>query len=199
MMRRRVSFADDVAPTLDALARATAGGDSLQRAIAALPNDTDRPFAQLLCTSLTTSAMGQALHDTLHDILHGTLHGTLHGRIAERGSHHSVPEVALALTTLEMLARYGGSVPAALDRAAGTVRERRAAANERRAYAAQARLSAMVLSILPIGVVVWGLQGDRRTANFLLHERTGTMCLVGGLLLNAAGWFWMRRITEGVA
>lgn len=190
-MRRRVSFADDVAPTLDALARATAGGDSLQRAIAALPNITTRPFAQLLCTSLTTSAMGQALHDTLHD--------TLHGRIAERGSHHAVPEVALALTTLEMLARYGGSVPAALDRAAGTVRERRAAANERRAYAAQARLSAMVLSILPIGFVVWGLQGDRRTANFLLHERTGTMCLVGGLLLNTAGWFWMRHITEGVA
>ena len=190
MMRRRVSMADDVAPTLDALARSTAGGHSLQRALGELPNDDDRPFAQLLHHSATASTGATPLHDTLRDLQTKQPQG--------RPINNSlVPESALALTTLEMLARYGGAVPAALDRAAATVRERRAAAHERRAYAAQARLSALVLSILPVGFAAWGLQGDRHTANFLLHQRLGTMCLAAGLVLNTAGWFWMRRITEG--
>lgn len=183
MRRRRSSLADDVAPTLDALARATAGGHSLPRAIAALPSSVERPFSQLLCEAVTHSAVGQPLHEAL----------------AHLNSEQPGPEVALALTTLEMLARYGGSVPLALDRAAVTVRERRAAVHERRAHAAQARLSAVVLSILPIGFVFWGLQSDRRTERFLLHQHTGWWCLAVGLVLNCSGWFWMRHLIGGTA
>jgi hypothetical protein len=52
-----------------------------------------------------------------------------------------------------------------------------------------------VLSVLPVGFAVWGLQGDRRAATFLLHRSAGQLCLGIGLALNGAGWLWMHRIT----
>lgn len=175
--RRRT--ADDVAPTLDALARATAGGLSLGRALAELPDDPRKPFATALLQASRRQGPGRSLGDCL----------------AAAHLEPSGTETRLALATLELLARVGGAVPAALDRAASAVRERRAAVAERQTQSAQARISALVLSALPVGFAVWGLQGDRRTATFLLHRPAGQLCLGVGLVLNGAGWLWMHRIT----
>lgn len=176
---RRV--AEDVAPTLDALARATAGGFSLARALTELPESAQRPVAAALRAASRQQGAGHSLGDCLAAC-----------RIEPAGT-----ETELALTTLELLAQVGGAVPAALDRAASAARERRAAIAERRAQAAQARISALVLSALPVGFAVWGIQGDHRAATFLLHRPAGLLCLGIGLALNGAGWLWMQRITGG--
>ena len=171
-------LADDVAPTLDHLARTTAGGQTLRLALDGLPDSPGRPFAALLRNALSAPQQARPLHERLAAFTNDRL-GT---------------EAALALSTLELLARHGGPAPSTLDRAASAVRERRAAVAERRAQSAQARLSALVLSALPIAFCGWSLRADPRTAQFLLHTTTGLFCLAGGLVLNGLGWFWMRRL-----
>jgi tight adherence protein B len=101
---------------------------------------------------------------------------------------------AFALAALQVAAAVGGNVAATLDRAAGTLRERRAIRADRMVHSAQARMSARVLSVLPVAFGAWCLAGDRRVARFVLGSPAGWACLAGGAALNAAGWWWMRRI-----
>jgi Flp pilus assembly protein TadB len=100
----------------------------------------------------------------------------------------------LAIGTLLTVAKVGGGGGAALERAAETIRDRRDTAAERRAQSAQARLSAVVLSVLPGVFTAWSAGSDQRVRTFLLTTRTGIGCLVTGAALNLGGWIWMRHL-----
>jgi Flp pilus assembly protein TadB len=57
-------------------------------------------------------------------------------------------------------------------------------------------MSAHVLTVVPVVMlaVLLAADGDVRVA---VAGRTGGACVVSGLLLNAVGWSWMRRIIGG--
>ena len=59
---------------------------------------------------------------------------------------------------------------------------------------AQARMSARVLSALPVAFGLWCLTTDRRVARFTLGSPAGWACIAAGAASNVAGWWWMRRI-----
>ena len=90
----------------------------------------------------------------------------------------------------------GGPGAAAIDRAAATVRERVARRADRRAHAAQARLSARILSALPVAFTAWTATTDDRVAHFLLRTVPGLACLCVGAVLAGCGWWWMQRLVE---
>ena len=181
--RRKVAAADDVAPTLDEIARAMAGGDSMATAMDALgPAPPQRPFAALLAPAVHQHQLGTGLADAL-------------GAVATRSP--SAPEVELGVTALEVAARHGGNPASALDRVAAAVRERRAVVAERAVHSAQARLSALVLTLLPVGFAMWLVATDERARGFLVSNPVGWACVAAGLGLNVAGWLWMRRVIRG--
>ena len=76
------------------------------------------------------------------------------------------------------------------------LRDRRASAGERAIGAAQSRLSAQVLSVLPVAVTAWSLATDDRLRHVLVGTPVGPVCMVVGGALDLAGWRWMRRIVE---
>jgi tight adherence protein B len=104
----------------------------------------------------------------------------------------------VALVALQVAATVGGSVAASLDRAAATLRAQRSIRADRRVHSAQARMSARVLSALPVGFAAWCVATDDRVAAFLLGSAAGWACLAVGAALNLTGWWWMRRIVGGV-
>jgi tight adherence protein B len=61
------------------------------------------------------------------------------------------------------------------------------------AQAAQARLSAHVLTVVPLAMLLLLLliDADVRAA---LQTSIGALCVVIGFVLNAVGWKWMRHI-----
>ncbi len=197
-LERRACLADDVAPTLDDLARSTAAGSTLTTAIEGLgPARRARPFAALLGTCLVDHRLGASLGDALAIANPGTSLVPPQRRSPRRRPPPPSPEPALGLAVLELAARHGGATAASLDRAASAVRERRAVIAERAVQSAQARLSALVLTLLPIGFAVWTASTDRRVARFLAGSPLGWACLGVGLTLNLAGWAWMRLIIRG--
>ena len=191
---RRSRLADDVAPTLDELARSVAAGSTLAVAIGDLgPPTPSRPFAALIAGALVDHQLGHPLADAVAGIA---------GRIPSQASRRSPPpepepEPALALTVLEVVARHGGSAATTLHRSAAAVRERRAVVAERAAQSAQARMSAQVLTVLPMGFAVWTASTDHRVGRFLFGSLLGAACLGLGLGINLVGWVWMRRIIRG--
>lgn len=99
----------------------------------------------------------------------------------------------LAVAVIVAAAEVGGSAAPAIDRVAATLRQRAADRDERRVQAAQARLSAHVMTAVPVVMLALLVvsDGDVRTT---LATPVGGACVVVGLTLNVVGWLWMRRI-----
>ncbi len=110
----------------------------------------------------------------------------------------SSPDAVMAVASLTLGHEVGGARARAVDAAAATIRERAAISAEIRAQSAQARLSALVISAIPPVFLAWTLTTDRRARAFLFGSVVGWVCLGVGLMLDAVGAWWMRRVTRSV-
>jgi tight adherence protein B len=102
----------------------------------------------------------------------------------------------LALVVLRACAVNGGPPAEPLDRAAATLRGRAADAAERQTQSAQARLSAIVMTVLPVAMLGLLLLTSSATRNAALGS-VGLGAMILGAGLNLGGWRWMRRIIAG--
>lgn len=161
----------DYASMLDAIARQVRSGSSLTAAIV----DEVDGSSPLAAISGPLSA-GGSLVDVLAEVV------------------PSNPDLALAVQALSATAHLGGPIAATLDEAAAVLRERAAARAERRAHASQARLSARVLTIVPLGFAAWSAVASHSTRQIYISTFAGGICASSGLALNVLGWQWMRRI-----
>lgn len=100
---------------------------------------------------------------------------------------------AVVTPVLRACVELGGQAAGPLDRVAANLHARADADAERVAHSAQARLSAQVLTVLPIGVFSLMALGEPsiRAASM---SPIGLACILSGGALNLAGWWWMRRL-----
>jgi tight adherence protein B len=108
-------------------------------------------------------------------------------------------EVRIASSALVLAADAGGQQARAVDGVAATLRERLAASADARSQSAQARLSALVIGVLPIGFALWASATDHRTMGFLFQSRRGGACLALGLCFEGVGAAWMRRVIRSAS
>jgi tight adherence protein B len=173
---RRAPGPDEAAAWCDALARDLRGGSTLRHALATvIPGDGT--------TATRTEPLRLAL-DRGRSIADAT------ATIGDPGTH-----LHLALAVIAAASDVGGSTAPAIDRVATTLRQRAADRAERRAQAAQARLSAHVMTAVPLSMLGLLLATDD-DVRAVTTTQAGATCLVAGLALNAGGWWWMRRIVE---
>jgi tight adherence protein B len=166
---------------LDRLATALRGGSSVPMALAEAGAATPPPLGPELLALGRQANAGQAVADVLDGW----------------SAQHDDAGTRLAATALTLATAVGGAPGHAVDGAAATLRERVDLADERRALASQARLSALVLAAAPVGFAALLGATDGRAASFLLRTPAGWLCLVLGLALDAAGVWWMTRLTRG--
>ena len=104
----------------------------------------------------------------------------------------------IAVTVLAACATSGGPAAEPLDRAAAVLRGRAAASAERRTQSAQARMSAVVMTVLPVAMLALliATSGSVRDA---VRAPIGLVVIAAGLSLNALGWRWMRRLIDGAS
>ena len=163
----------DVAAWCDALAREVRSGTSLANALRSVaPPD------------------GSALVAIPHDLARGR-------PLAEAlAVPASTAHEAAALMVLSQCALHGGPASQPLDQVATTLRRRAADAAERVVHSSQARLSALVMTVLP-GAVLLLLMTTSTSVRSVSSTPTGLLALIAGLGLNGLGWWWMRRVIAG--
>jgi tight adherence protein B len=105
------------------------------------------------------------------------------------------PDESVALQTLSVAMSLGGPTAAVLQSGAALLRERAAVRAEAAVHAAQARLSARVLTAVPLLFAAWGTATSPSFRHSLLGP-FGAVAACVGLTLNAAGWWWMGRIVR---
>src|SRR5690606_37511270 len=97
------------------------------------------------------------------------------------------PHLALACQVLTVATQLGGSPARAVDRTAVVLRQRAADGQERLAQAAQTRMSAHVLTALPVAVLAV-LSLTDPDVRAVLASPIGATIVGVGLLLNLCGW-----------
>jgi len=172
-----------------------------------LPQAMERLAGAIRSGSSLPVALGEAGRATSHPLgpeLVGMANEATQGRpmaaVLDRWTRdHDDRDTRLAATALALSTAVGATPARAVDGVAATVRERLDLAAERRALGSQARASAVVLSIAPAAfAVVLGLT-DGAAGRFLLETPAGWLCLAVGLGLDAAGAWWMARLTRGAS
>ncbi len=180
--RRRPVQPDDAAAWCDELARRVRAGSTLRDALThATPAGPD--LRDAVAPTRLALERGASVADAV----------TI--AEADRRVHAGHRHVALVLSVARACAVTGSPPAEPLDRTAGALRRRAADRDERSAQAAQARMSAHVMTIVPLvalGLLAVADPQVRRTA----VSPVGVACLVAGGGLNALGWWWMRRVTR---
>jgi tight adherence protein B len=165
---------------LERLATALRSGASLPQALREVGEALDPPLGPEVAALARAAERGRPLREVLD----------------EWSATHNDSGTRLAATAL-VLATVVGTTPArAVDGVAATVRERLDLAAERRALAVQARTSALVLSVAPVGFAALLVVGDTAAAGFLLGTPGGWACLALGVGLDLAGAWWMTRLSR---
>ncbi|MEY2469139.1 MAG: tight adherence protein [Actinomycetota bacterium] len=180
--RAEASYDTNLAQFLDAVGRSIRSGGSIASAIdeaaavarGAVASDTRRVAAGV--------QRGQPITRALDSWI----------RTRERGS------VRLAVGALGLAVETGGPPARVIEEVSSALRQRQQLEGEARALAAQARLSALVVGLAPIAFAALTCITDRKNAHLLFGTPIGLACVTVGLILDALGALWMRRISESV-
>jgi len=173
---------DEVAEWCEQVARSVRAGSSLASAVA--QTGTDLPGA------------GAAFQPAVRALRRGRGFADAFGEIDEAADPASA--VGLVIPVLTACAELGGPAAMPLDRVAATLHARSAERAERRTSSAQARLSARVLTTVPVGVLAL-LAVVEPAVRGSLTSGAGIACVLVGGAFNVAGWCWMRHLIGGVA
>ena len=180
--RRAQRIARSVPEALDAVARSCRAGASVLQAVRSLADVDVGPAGPVLAEVVERVDRGESLRDALDELV----------------ASHPVHAVRLGAAALLVGADTGAAPARAVEGVAATLRDHAALEREAAAHATQARASAAVLVLAPVGFGVFAVVADPRVAAFLFRSGPGVLCLAVGVLLDVVGAVWMGRMVRSV-
>lgn len=105
-------------------------------------------------------------------------------------------DVRIFATAVLIQRESGGNLAEILDKLGSTIRGRFNIRRQLRVYTAQGRLSGYTLAALPIvvGSLIYLIEPSY--VSLLFTETLGRLLLVGGLIMQIIGYFWIRKIVN---
>lgn len=175
--RRQVEQLPDL---LHLLARALRGGHTLHRAIVRVAAD---------------EAAGDEFRRAARRVGDGA---PVHGEIDRWAAALHHPDADLVRAVVNTGASTGSALASSFDRAAATLHERAELHREIRVLTAQARASALLLTLAPLVLLGVVAVADPGVVGASLASGVGRFAVAAGLVLDVAGWAWMSRLAEAV-
>lgn len=175
---RRTAIDGQLLDAVTAIASALRSGRSLGQALTTAADEADDPLSTVLADTAHAASLGVPMDEALD-------------RFADAvgGS-----DVRLVSGVLKVHRRTGGALAASLDDVARTLADRREAARELRSLTAQARLSAAILGLLPLGFFLFLSVVARRDIESAYRTTAGASAIGIGLALQGAAFVWIRRL-----
>ena len=173
----RAGLPDEVADLVELAARASRSGLSLPQALAEAAQSVGGPAGGLvdeLLAAARSAPLGSACRTWA----------------AERPD----PVVALVGAAVGVAASGSGSSGRALEAAARTLRDGRASQAEVHAWSTQARASAALLALTPLGFALLTVVSRPAAVAAVLGQPAAVASVAVGLLADALGAWWMLRL-----
>ena len=176
MRDRRVT--EQLPDMMRALAAAIRSGRSIPQALEAARDEAVPPLRPALDITVARLSVGATLDEALDAF----------------GSVAATPDAALVVETLKIGRAAGGNLPLILDVAVESLVERDRIARDRAATSAQAKMSAVVVGLMPLAFFAIVGPGARDQLRVLVGDPIGWALLAGGVVLEAGGALWMRAL-----
>jgi tight adherence protein B len=178
--RRRKKFESLLPETLQLISGSLAAGLSLAQSIDTVVKEGQDPVASEFKRVLVETRLGISLDDALEGV-------------AERFESKDFAWVVMAI---RIQRQVGGNLAELLDSVAGTMREREYMRRQVAALAAEGKLSAWVLGLLPPLFMVYLFLTKRDYVMPMFSDPVGWLMLGGAALLLSVGAFWMSRLVK---
>jgi Flp pilus assembly protein TadB len=173
-------FASQLPDVLKLTASSLRAGFSLLQGLDAVTRQLREPSAGELQRVLTEARLGRPVEDALESAA---------ARIRNRDFSESVAAVRIQQEA-------GGNLASLFDTLAETMVQRLRLRREVRTLTAEGRLSAYILGAMPLLLGVFIFAVNRSYMLELFHSFPGKVMLVGGLVLQVIGFYWMYRIVK---
>ena len=178
--KRMKKFEEQFPEALDLLSRAIRAGHAFQTAMGMVADELDEPVGVEFKKAFEQQNFGLPLRDVLD-------------QMAER-----VPilDVKFFVTAVTIQRETGGNLAEILDNLAHVVRERFKILRQVRVHTAHGRFTGYVLLALPasLGVALTLINPDHM--NLLFQERMGHMMILGAIVMQIVGYFWIRQVIK---
>ncbi|MGM7777608.1 type II secretion system F family protein [Arthrobacter sp. KNU-44] len=178
--RRRAKFEDQLGDTLQMLAGGLRAGHSLLRSVDAVAKETEAPTSEELARIVNETRLGRELRDSIQDAAH---------RLRSE-------DFDWTGQAIEIHREVGGDLAEVLDHVGETIRERSQIKGQVKSLSAEGRLSAYILTGLPIAVFLWLSVANPSYVGTLYTTFLGWVMLVVGTLLLMTGAFWLSRVIK---
>lgn len=177
---RHDAFMAQLPDTLQLLAGSLRAGYGVLQAIDTVVAESREPTRSEFQRVVTESRLGMALEDSLT-------------AMAERIGTEDFRWVAVAINIQR---RVGGNLSSLLETVADTLRERSTTRRQVKALSAEGRISAIILTAMPIVLAIYMFIVNPDYLGILFTDPRGLLMVVGGVLAMIAGIVWMRTLVQ---
>ena len=150
------------------------------QALDAVAKDAADPAAKEFSRALAETRIGSDVADALE-------------RMASRMDSENMRWTSMAI---RIQREVGGNLAETLRTTAKTLREREELRRHVRALSAEGKLSAYILTALPIGIFFYTMKTNRSYIELLWTRPMGIAMIIAGLISLAIGVFWMRKVVD---
>ncbi|MFV1980828.1 MAG: type II secretion system F family protein, partial [Rhodothermia bacterium] len=178
--REKKNFEKQLPDTLTLLSTSLRAGYSLLQAIEAVSAEAPNPTAREFSRAVVESRLGRSVTDSLNGIVERT----------------KSEDFEWAVMAIDIQREVGGNLAEVLQTVADTMRARNRLKGEIKALTAEGRISAIVLGSLPFGLFAFLWVSNPDYLRPLLESQFGLMAIGVGLLLMAAGIWWLKKIVD---
>jgi tight adherence protein B len=168
---RRAQMLELLPGYLESTLRVLAAGNTLEESLGIAARETQAPL-QTLMTSVARQVRLGAPTDAV---------------LMEAAEIHEIRDLKVVAMAASINRKYGGSLRNILRSLVAAIRSREMAARELRALTAETRFSAVVLSLLPIGISLYVYLQNPDYYTTILQQNTGRMVMLTSVIMQLTG------------
>ncbi len=178
--REKRRFENQLPDTLTLMSTSLRAGYSLLQATEAVSKESPDPTAREFGRAIAEARLGRTVTEALEGVVERT----------------QSDDFEWAVMAIEIQREVGGNLAEVLQTVADTMRARNRLKGEIRALTAEGRISAFVLGSLPFAMFLFLWTSNREYLMPLFENTFGLVAIGVGLILIAAGIFWLKKIVD---
>ncbi|UVJ44582.1 type II secretion system F family protein [Pseudomonas sp. LS1212] len=183
LYRRRVRrMVEQLPGLLDHTVRSLKSGRTLTDAVLGAIEDCSDPLKSAMSRVQRNVQLGVGLDEAVQDL----------------ADLYDQDELRLFALGLRINHRYGGNASELLENLIKLIREREQGARQLRAMTGETRITAMVLALLPIGMVGYFLMANPNYLLGMWHDDGGRQMLLSAFILQALGCLALWRMLRSI-
>ena len=178
--RRLRKFEEQFPEALDLLSRAIRAGHAFQTAMGMVADELHEPVGPEFKKTFDQQNFGLPLREALNEL----------------SQRVTLLDVRFFVTAVLIQRDTGGNLAEVLDNLAHVVRERFKIMRQVRVHTAHGRFTGYVLLALPAALAVALNIENPEAMELLFKEHMGQMMILGAIVMQTVGFFWIRKVIK---